>query len=202
MGAPFLLIAPRRWRHAGAIALAGFASWHSAHRKLCVLQLAELALCLPVLDDRFFPQRWRERLSPAPASAWPRWPTAVALISATVAFVLTLPGFFQAFQPRPPNTLAELRSFNGYGLFRVMTTERPEVVIEGSNDGVTWNEYEFPWKPGDLRRASGSGCSAPTARRLADVVRGARHGGQRTFQPPSDGAVVRQSARANVARSA
>jgi hypothetical protein len=36
-----------------------------------------------------------------------------------------------------------------------MTTERPEVVIEGSNDGVTWNEYEFRWKPGDLRRRPG-----------------------------------------------
>ena len=36
-----------------------------------------------------------------------------------------------------------------------MTTERPEVVIEGSNDGVTWNEYEFPWKPGDPRRHPG-----------------------------------------------
>jgi hypothetical protein len=41
---------------------------------------------------------------------------------------------------------------NGYGLFRVMTTERPEIVIEVSEDGVTWAEQEFRWKPGRLTR--------------------------------------------------
>jgi predicted DCC family thiol-disulfide oxidoreductase YuxK len=41
---------------------------------------------------------------------------------------------------------------NGYGLFRVMTTERPEIIIEGSNDGVHWLPYEFYWKPGDVMR--------------------------------------------------
>jgi hypothetical protein len=49
--------------------------------------------------------------------------------------------------------LAPLRSANGYGLFAVMTTERPEIVVEGSEDGTTWRPYEFRWKPGDpLRR--------------------------------------------------
>jgi len=44
---------------------------------------------------------------------------------------------------------------NSYGLFRVMTKSRPEIVIEGSNDGKLWLEYEFPWKPGDLKRRPG-----------------------------------------------
>ena len=43
-------------------------------------------------------------------------------------------------------------TINGYGLFRVMTTERPEIVIEGSRDGTTWVEYEFRWKPGNPDR--------------------------------------------------
>jgi hypothetical protein len=42
---------------------------------------------------------------------------------------------------------------NSYGLFAVMTTSRPEIVIEGSPDGRLWQPYEFRWKPGDLRRA-------------------------------------------------
>ena len=50
------------------------------------------------------------------------------------------------------NWLAPFRSVNGYGLFRVMTTERPEIVIEVSADGSTWKEYEFRWKPGNLQR--------------------------------------------------
>ena len=32
-----------------------------------------------------------------------------------------------------------------------MTTKRREIVIEGSYDGVEWHEYEFRYKPGDVR---------------------------------------------------
>ncbi len=45
-----------------------------------------------------------------------------------------------------------LRSVNGYGLFADMTTERPEIVVEGSDDGITWKSYEFVYKPGRLDR--------------------------------------------------
>jgi hypothetical protein len=46
-----------------------------------------------------------------------------------------------------------MRSINAYGLFSVMTTHRPEIVIEGSDDGEHWKEYELPYKPGSPRRA-------------------------------------------------
>lgn len=47
-------------------------------------------------------------------------------------------------------SIAPFRSVNTYGLFAVMTTERREIVVEGSNDGQTWRTYEFKYKPGDL----------------------------------------------------
>ena len=37
---------------------------------------------------------------------------------------------------------------NSYGLFAVMTTERLELIIEGSDDGIQWLPYEFKYKPG------------------------------------------------------
>jgi len=43
-----------------------------------------------------------------------------------------------------------VRSFNVYGLFQVMTVERPELIFEGSDDGHEWKEYTLPFKPGDL----------------------------------------------------
>ena len=43
--------------------------------------------------------------------------------------------------------LEPLRSTNSYGLFAVMTTERPEIIVEGSNDGESWKPYHFRWKP-------------------------------------------------------
>ncbi len=45
-----------------------------------------------------------------------------------------------------------LHMVSSYGLFAVMTTERDEIVIEGSDDGVEWREYEFRYKPGDVAR--------------------------------------------------
>ena len=48
--------------------------------------------------------------------------------------------------------IAPLRSVNAYGLFAVMTTTRPEIIVEGSDDGVEWKAYEFAYKPGDPRR--------------------------------------------------
>ncbi|MBI1827757.1 MAG: lipase maturation factor family protein [Planctomycetes bacterium] len=53
------------------------------------------------------------------------------------------------------NDLHGFHFVSPYGLFRVMTKERKEIVIEGSDDGWTWKEFEFPWKPGDVVRAPG-----------------------------------------------
>jgi hypothetical protein len=48
--------------------------------------------------------------------------------------------------------LAPFRTVNSYGLFAVMTPSRPEIIVQGSNDGLTWLPYEFKYKPGDLKR--------------------------------------------------
>ena len=48
--------------------------------------------------------------------------------------------------------LGPLRTINNYGLFAVMTTERHEIIVQGSNDGVHWSDYEFKYKPGDVTR--------------------------------------------------
>ena len=44
---------------------------------------------------------------------------------------------------------------NSYGLFRVMTTDRPEIIVEGSDDGQNWKTYEFKYKPGNPGRRPG-----------------------------------------------
>jgi hypothetical protein len=49
-------------------------------------------------------------------------------------------------------SVAPMNSINGYGLFRVMTTQRPEIIVEVSADGTLWKEQEFKWKPGDGAR--------------------------------------------------
>ena len=55
-------------------------------------------------------------------------------------------------EPSSPllRAIAPFRSINGYGLFRAMTTSRPEIVVETSTDGVIWTELAFRFKPGDV----------------------------------------------------
>ena len=76
---------------------------------------------------------------------------AISIGSLARGFVglLPIPAFFETLHDiSSPYFIA-----NSYGLFAVMTTKRPEVIIEGSNDGITWQAYEFKYKPGILNKA-------------------------------------------------
>jgi hypothetical protein len=58
---------------------------------------------------------------------------------------------FKSFQP-VLQVISTFRLVNSYGLFAVMTTRRPEIIFEGSQDGQEWLPYEFKFKPGNLKR--------------------------------------------------
>ena len=84
-------------------------------------------------------------------------------VGVLAAFILLVSGTETAarlfgVENLPPRLLgllqwvSPLRTINSYGLFAVMTTTRPEIIVEGSNDLLTWLPYEFKWKPGDPKR--------------------------------------------------
>jgi hypothetical protein len=89
--------------------------------------------------------------------AWPAW------VGWTVAAVVVPVSLVEVLGPLRPGSggpaavvavaraVAPYRIVNGYGLFAVMTIRRPEILLEGSDDGATWKEYSFRWKPGDVR---------------------------------------------------
>ena len=159
----FLIFLPRRPR-----ALAGWCA--IAFQALIVLtgnynffNLLTILFCLFLFDDaalrRLFPPRfvsWVQRRAPQPGRV-------ATTIAAVVAFVIAPAGLNVLAQTVThaslpvARTLAELVSplmiVNRYGLFAVMTTSRPEIVVEGSTDGQTWREYAFRYKPGALTRA-------------------------------------------------
>jgi hypothetical protein len=174
--APFLIVAPRLWRHGAAWTLIGLQLLIAVTGNYAFFNLLTIGLCLTLFDNRAWPARWQARFASLPASAppppprapWPRWLRRVgwAAGGALVAlvFFLSLPPLLSTFGlvrtwPAPlafvHQAVAPLRSFNGYGLFAVMTTKRHEIVVEGSQDGTVWLAYEFPWKPGDLNRRPG-----------------------------------------------
>lgn len=159
---PFGAFGPPPLRLLSAAGFAGLMLFIGATGNYGFFNPLVIVLCLPLLDDDVL-LRWLSRWPPelyAANNAW-AWPRFVVLPVASLVLSLTpvpvlLATHVDLALPGPLLRLYTLQSsfhvVNGYGLFAHMTKERPEIVVEGSNDRVEWRPYEFRWKPGDPRR--------------------------------------------------
>jgi len=163
---PFLIFGPRRLRFLAALGIFLL--------QLCILltgnynwfNLQTMLLCLCLFDDgalkKVFPSRpaglFHRRASivrPRRATSW------VVGVAAAVIVFCSLVEMDLRFGGRPPAAamavdewIEPMHVVGSYGLFAVMTKERNEIVIEGSRDGVNWQEYGFRYKPGNVHRAA------------------------------------------------
>jgi predicted DCC family thiol-disulfide oxidoreductase YuxK len=158
--APFFIWAPRRPRLIAAGLIVFLQIAIAVTGNYCFFNLLTIALCLLLIDDAAIgryatitDRRYSDRL-----------PTYGAIPVIIVTLPINLWLIFTAFKPDAPwprplaavyGRVEAFRIVNGYGLFRVMTKDRGEIVIEGSADGIDWLPYEFKWKPGDVKRAPG-----------------------------------------------
>ena len=168
---PFLVLAPARFRRTRLTACV----------LLCLLQigiaatgnygffnLLTVVLYLALLDDatlaRLLPGNLVRQAAPSFLRREPApWRAALGVVAAGIAVISALTIWHEVTyrQGRPEwsdrlvRAVAPFRSINGYGLFRSMTTVRPELVVEVSADGSEWREQPFRWKPGDPGRAPG-----------------------------------------------
>lgn len=164
---PFLVFAPRRPRFLGAIALVALQLLIAVTGNYCFFNLLTIALCVLLLDDavleRCLPSRIAKRLTlPSGLILVQKWKRSLICVLAALILLVSgirMAGTFLWREGFPPITqdvlkwAAPFRVVNSYGLFTVMTTSRPEIGVEGSNDGRTWKEYKFKWKPDDLNHA-------------------------------------------------
>ena len=179
---PFFIWAPRRPRLMAAGLMIFLQIIIALTGNYCFFNLLTIALCLLLIDDAAIGTSRRD--IPAPINGPPNassagtgraLPKQLCSYAALAVIVVTLPIntwlIFSAFKPqsRPPGWLAKFyeqleafRIVNGYGLFRVMTKDRGEIVIEGSTDGIEWLPYEFKWKPGNVETRSRLVRAAPT----------------------------------------
>jgi predicted DCC family thiol-disulfide oxidoreductase YuxK len=155
---PLFVLGPRRAR---LFAL----PWLLALQGLIVLtgnyaffNLLAISLCVFLVDDAvlrrvfrpgapgrmFVPQRIRQ------AVAW-SLVVLIAVLSGLLG-LQTFAGDVPAAGRALLGVAAPFGIVNSYGLFANMTTTRPEIIVEGSNDGAEWRSYEFKYKPGRLDR--------------------------------------------------
>jgi hypothetical protein len=156
---PFLIFCPRRLRFFGACAILLLQSVIALTGNYNWFNLQTMLLCLTLFDDAAV-RRLVRLLSVREPPAAPHRALTVSVTAVGVVIVLcSLVQMDLRFGGRPPalaqaldRVIEPVHVVSSYGLFAVMTTERDEIVIEGSNDGVDWREYEFRYKPGDVMR--------------------------------------------------
>jgi hypothetical protein len=160
---PFLVFLPRPYRLFAAVNFVVLQGSIILTGNYNFFNLLTLCLCVFLLDDsdirrvrigRWIPHGWQDS-KPVTAIAH----TAAAIVAVFVVSVCcTLLWMSNARQIplQPFYAMAKFASnyalVNGYGPFAVMTTERREIIVEGSNDGRIWQAYEFQYKPGELAK--------------------------------------------------
>ena len=159
---PWLVFGPRLLRLVAFVGMAGLQLAIGGTGNYGFFNLLTFALCLLLLDDallrRALPERWRPAPVDPAAAGRRGWPAPRIAFAALALLLLSLSLLrltdrlgVSPFRPEPLVALgraaAQLHLVNAYGLFAVMTTQRDEIALEGSRDGVVWQAYRFRWKP-------------------------------------------------------
>jgi predicted DCC family thiol-disulfide oxidoreductase YuxK len=163
LGLVFLIFLPRRPRAvaAGGVLLLQLMILLTGNYNF--FNLLTMLLCLFLLDDAALRRLVPVRLASHVQVHAPRPGRAATAVASALALIVVPVGLDRIWQPLTNTNLplagalaqavSPLLIVNPYGLFITTTTTRPEIVIEGSEDGQIWSEYVFRYKPGPVARS-------------------------------------------------
>jgi predicted DCC family thiol-disulfide oxidoreductase YuxK len=158
----FLIFLPRRPRALAALCILIFQVLILLTGNYGFFNLLTIALCVFLFDDaairHAIPRKlslWIQNRAARPGEA----ATACALVLTLVVLPVGAARVSQALAfPKLPVVDAVTQAIspwlivNAYGPFATTTTSRPEIIVQGSNDGQSWRAYDFRYKPGPVDR--------------------------------------------------
>ncbi len=157
---PFLIFGPRKLKQIAGAGIILLQVLIILTGNYTFFNLLTIALCLFLFDDTLIGSAAKPAVLSKPKRLLPkpnRRATAALFAVILIASFTQLAGMFGAGVPALlKDAVTRVSAFgivNPYGLFASMTTTRPELSIEGSDDGVVWKPYVFKDKPGPLTRA-------------------------------------------------
>jgi hypothetical protein len=162
LAVPFFIFLPRPWRL--------FAAWVTILWQLLIIatsnhnffNLLTICLCLFLFDDRalsrWIPAGWRQRAAASPLL--PQQPSkrlgALVLALALILVPTSLVSAATMVLGHPIPHLSgwvewvdRFRLANRYHVFPTVRTERIELEIEASTDGLSWEPLDFRYRPDD-----------------------------------------------------
>ena len=151
---PILVLGPRKFRLFALPFLVGLQVLILLTGNYAFFNWIAIALCIFLIDDSWLP-KMQSTFVPGRVRQTVAWSMTILIAIAQHISLHASP--LRVACPLPLAGLVGLAMPFGltssYGLFANMTTRRPEIVVEGSNDGENWLAYEFRYKPGRLDRA-------------------------------------------------
>jgi hypothetical protein len=168
LAVPLLALGPAPMRLAGFMLLVFFQGLIFLTGNYGFFNILAVALAVMLLDDRYLSWIGDFVSIPAAKAADPILSgciTGIFIGFLVVNFLQLVMLFYRSHRlSRLMIFLMRFGISSQYGLFAVMTTDRFEFVIEGSDGIREWQAYEFSWKPGDPNRLPGQ--AAPHQPRL------------------------------------
>ncbi len=172
---PFFIFFPRNFKRiafAGIVFLQGMIIFTGNYG---FFNLLSIVLCIPLLDDNCFPEKIKKIMSCSDIKEPKKSYFNILKFILSIFFFLlsviitgyylnqNLKGnkiqFIEKLKNEENSIFRKiigdyqfLRTMNSYGLFRVMTTKRPEIVVSTSSDGKRWEEINFLFKPTDIEQ--------------------------------------------------
>jgi len=164
---PWLYFGPRRLRMFAAASTIGLMLVMAASGNYGFFHLLTIALAVLVLDDDAMPRFLGGSIARPKTVRRGRVVWLLTRIPAALALAMTLLGAAQLHQQLRPDAepledvagpvgepvretrrqIRSMRLLNTYGLFATMTTSRPEIIVEVSENGRDWQPIEFRYKP-------------------------------------------------------
>ncbi len=166
---PFMMFLPRRYRF--------IAAWLTIIMQVLIMlssnhnwfNLLTLALCLFLFDDQAI-----RKVLPGNVASWLLhqhlpvkhggrfYKSGMQVLTCVIIFVSSVQMFEMISRNKVDGLIGDLAGsvkrlaiVNKYHVFPTMRTERLELLIYGSLDGLEWKEYSFKYKPGDTAAPPG-----------------------------------------------
>ncbi|WP_413288481.1 lipase maturation factor family protein [Bdellovibrio sp. HCB337] len=162
IGIPFLVFGPGKIRWVGATIIIFFQFLIIITGNYAFFNFLTIVLCLFLFDDSFWAVILDKVLPGITIIAeTSMFYQSLGLILAILMVPLNLFWFVLAFfensrilNPAIPiiRAIYNYRFNSSYGLFAVMTKDRPELVLQGSHDHENWVDYEFKYKPSSVTK--------------------------------------------------
>ncbi len=160
---PFMIFMPRRYRIVAALITICMQLLIIASSNHGFVNLLVIALCVLLLDDRFI-----QGMLPKGVVSWlnkdcyqlGKIKSGLVLCAGAMIVFASTTGFYmyasRSLLAEPVVTIDERVQNWGIGhiyhIFPTMQTTRQELVIQGSNNGKAWLDYEFKYKPGSVEQ--------------------------------------------------